>query len=111
MMEKHFDVPVPMKIKPNDLVPGEVYLRFIEEYKAYDSRQKQVIKQLQTDIDFLIFEAPCYQKMLSYKHELQLLRKEVALLRKDKERLICRNVQLENRLNHGGPIDNTTRTA
>lgn len=79
-----------MRVRPDDIISGAAYLKLVEDYKAYDARQKKVIKRLQTDLDYLMFENPDSMKSLDRKRELEALRKRVAQLRKDNEELICK---------------------
>lgn len=90
-----------MKILPNDIIPGSVYLRLIEDYKAYDARQKKTIRRLQTDLDYLMFENPGIRKILDMKCELETLRMRVARLRKDNEALLCRIANMQKQKQDG----------
>ncbi len=90
-----------MKIQPNDTVSGAMYLKLIEDYRAYDARQKKIIKRLQTDLDYLMFENPGGGKALDMKRELEILRKRVAQLRKDNEALLCRVVNMQKQKRDG----------
>jgi len=84
-----------MKIQPNDIISGSMYLKLIADYKAYDARQKAVIKRLQTDLDYLIFEHPDYGKSLEQARELRVLQERICQLRRENEKLLCRVIQLE----------------
>jgi len=75
-----------------------VYLKLVEEYKAYDARQKQIIKRLQTDLDYLVFENPDSEKYLRQAREMRVLQERLHRLRQENERLLCRVVQLEKEL-------------
>ncbi len=90
-----------LKIRPNDVISGSMYLKLIEDYRAYDARQKKVIRRLQTDLDYLMFENPGSVKTLGLKHEVETLRKRVAQLRKDNEALLCRVVNMQKQRQDG----------
>lgn len=83
------------KIKPGDIISGSLYLKLIEDYKVYDAKQKKIIKRLQTDLDYLMFENPDGKKILDCKHELETLRRRITQLRKDNELLICRIANMQ----------------
>ena len=42
-----------MNIKPTYIISGKLYLKFIEDYKRYDQRQKDLIHKLRKKIEFL----------------------------------------------------------
>lgn len=65
-----------------------MYLKLIEDYKAYDAEQKMVIRRLQTDLDFLKFENPEYIKLLRRNEEFINLQRKVRALSRENERLI-----------------------
>ncbi|WP_297449664.1 hypothetical protein [uncultured Alistipes sp.] len=41
--------PTTFRIAPNDIIKGSLYLKLIDDYKAYDKRQKEIIKRLQSE--------------------------------------------------------------
>lgn len=85
-------------IQETDVISGALYLKLIRAYKDYDERQKKVIKRLQTDLDFLMFENPELENLLERHNELNNLRNSIAKLKKDNEWLLCRNVQLQQQI-------------
>lgn len=78
-----------------------MYLKLVEDYKAYDVEQKKVIRCLQTDLDFLKFENPEYIKLLRRNSEFKKLQKEVHRLRQENEILISKIAILQKRRNDG----------
>lgn len=42
-----------MKIRPSDIIKGSTYLKLVNDYKAYDARQKDVIEDLRKKVVFL----------------------------------------------------------
>lgn len=90
-----------VKIKPGDIISGSMYLKLIEDYRTYDARQKKIIKRLQTDLDYLMFENPGGGEALDMKRELETLRKRVAQLRRDNEVLLCRIANMQKQKQDG----------
>ncbi len=90
-----------MRVRPGDIISGAMYLKLIDDYKAYDARQKKIIRRLQTDLDYLMFENPGSGKILDMKCELETLRKRVAQLRKDNEALLCRIANMQKQRQDG----------
>lgn len=90
-----------MRVRPGDIISGAMYLKLVEDYKAYDARQKKAIRRLQTDLDYLMFENPGSGKALDMKRELETLRKRVAQLRKDNEALLCRIANMQKQRQDG----------
>lgn len=96
-MAKNFELPAAPKMLTSDSVSGSLFLKFIQAYKEYDDQQKRIIRNLQTDLDFLLFEEPERARLLAKERELNTLRRTVCRLRKDNEDLICRLALLQAR--------------
>lgn len=45
-----------IRIHPNDLISGAMYLKLIRDYKRYDEKQKEWIERLQKKLDFFEWE-------------------------------------------------------
>lgn len=43
----------PVKIQPSDIVSGSMYLKLLNDYKIYDSLQKEVITNLRKEVSYL----------------------------------------------------------
>ncbi len=45
-----------MNIKPGDIISGSFFLKLVNDYKAYDQRQKEIIAKYQRQIENLKWE-------------------------------------------------------
>ena len=104
-----------IEIKPNDLISGSTYLKFLHDYKAYDRRQKEIIATLRNKIEFLEWEVedlrlaledsdgPSYTKLhtklRNQRANLISCSSRIAQLKKDNEALIMENVSLTQQIN------------
>lgn len=86
------------KIRPTDLVSGVLYLKLIEDYKAYDKEQKKLIRKLQDKLNNLSQRDPELMKY-AQRHELfKSLQDTIHKLRKENEELLIRVVELQKRV-------------
>lgn len=121
MIEQYIDYPkkpeLPVKIKDNDVVAGWFFKKFIDDYKVYDKRQKEIIrKQKETisELDFIVDKFNAAEssndsrlgRMLNKEIretyrlsvELEILKLENEKLKNVNNQLLDENQRLKNKL-------------
>lgn len=86
------------KILPTDTVSGALYLKLINDYKAYDKEQKKLIRKLQDKLNNLTQKDPALMKYAQRYELFKSLQDTIHKLRKENEELLIRIVELQKRV-------------
>lgn len=98
--------PATIRIGPNDVIKGSMYLKLIEDYKAYDKRQKEIIKRLQAENAWLKDEIKYVAdgnadalKVFEQRGLIRSLKKKLKDLRTENQRQLERICEFQRIIN------------
>ncbi len=103
-----------VKIKPSDVISGAMYLKLVSDYREYDRKQKDMIREQTRKIEFLEWQVEdlrteieesgtdSHDKLRGKLHNQRLALKSyadvISKLKRDVEMLTQENIELKQKL-------------